>query len=394
MSDESVRKVHKPNLVVEDEYMGLLETDETMTNQEFSSIFYNTAVFDENDGTMVFDAEVINKFKRVLLYQEKLEPLRERIICLQFEKYFEDEDVDRENSKVAIISLFGECEIPNVTIYASKENGDYIYVTCKTFRKMLKKLEDNTIQFLKPPGNEPVISLRLWAFDNDMDLSFENEKLEISFHDSESDESREENSENTEKGSSKKKGTSGKDAIDKAIDKALGSKSDSKKSSGNDKSQTKHAGTLTKGEYDQIFINNYVESGEDIEIKPSVLEKAEKLISNMEQVKAVRERFSYHNVRKFIEEDLNIDNLISDELKVMVNDRPVCKFKVYKTKEAEPKLYTNLFSFKILLTRAGSYYSLYLCGDKETFVNLNKWADESCAEIQIDKKSKTMKIIF
>lgn len=394
MSDESVRKVHKPNLVVEDEYMGLLETDETMTNQEFSSIFYNTAVFDENDGTMVFDAEVINKFKRVLLYQEKLEPLRERIICLQFEKYFEDEDVDRENSKVAIISLFGECEIPNVTIYASKENGDYIYVTCKTFRKMLKKLEDNTIQFLKPPGNEPVISLRLWAFDNDMNLSFENEKLEISFYDSESDESREENSENTEKCSSKKKGTSGKDAIDKAIDKALGSKSDSKKSSGNDKSQTKHAGTLTKGEYDQIFINNYVESGEDIEIKPSVLEKAEKLISNMEQVKAVRERFSYHNVRKFIEEDLNIDNLISDELKVMVNDRPVCKFKVYKTKEAEPKLYTNLFSFKILLTRAGSYYSLYLCGDKETFVNLNKWADESCAEIQIDKKSKTMKIIF
>lgn len=390
MSDESVRKVHKPNLVVEDEDMGLLETDETMTNQEFSSIFYNTAVFDENDGTMVFDAEVINKFKRVLLYQEKLEPLRERIICLQFEKYFEDEDVDRENSKEAIISLFEQCEIPGATIYASKENGEYVYVTCKTFRRMLKKLEDNTIKFLRPTGNEPVISLRLWAFDNDMDLSFENEKLEISFHDSESDESREESFENTEKSSSKKKGTTGKDVVVQFI----GSKSDSKKSSGKDKSQTKHAGTLTKGEYDQIFINNYVESGEDIEIKPSVLEKAEKLISNMEQVKSVREKFSYHNVRKFIEEDLNIDNLICDELKVMVNDRTVCKFKVYKTKEAEPKLYTNLFSFKILLTRAGSYYSLYLCGDKETFVNLNKWADESCAEIQIDKKSKTMKIIF
>ena len=254
MSDESVRKVHKPNLVVEDEDMGLLETDETMTNQEFSSIFYNTAVFDENDGTMVFDAEVINKFKRVLLYQEKLEPLRERIICLQFEKYFEDEDVDRENSKEAIISLFEQCEIPNVTIYASKENGEYVYVTCKTFRKMLKKLEDNTIQFLKPPGNEPVISLRLWAFDNDMDLSFENEKLEISFHDSESDESREESFENTEKSSSKKKGTTGKDLVVQII----GSKSDSKKSSGKDKSQTKHAGTLTKGEYDQIFIINYV----------------------------------------------------------------------------------------------------------------------------------------
>ena len=373
MSDESVRKVHKPNLVVEDEDIGLLETDETMTNQEFTSIFYNTSVFDENDGTMVFDAEVINKFKRVLVYQEKLEPLRERIICLQFEKYFEDEDVDRENSKEAIISLFEQCEIPGATIYASKENGEYVYVTCKTFRRMLKKLEDNTIKFLRPTGNEPVISLRLWAFDNDFDLSFKNEKLEISFHNSESDESNDENDEVQKKSTSQKSTKAKKES---------------------DNSQTKRTGTLTKGEYDQIFINNYVESGEDIEIKPSVLEKAEKLISNMEQVKSVREKFSYHNVRKFIEEDLNIDNLICDELKVMVNDRTVCKFKVYKTKEAEPKLYTNLFSFKILLTRAGSYYSLYLCGDKETFVNLNKWADESCAEIQIDKKSKTMKIIF
>lgn len=368
--DEAVRKVHKPDLVVEDEKIGLLETDETMTNQEFSSIFYNTQVYNENDGRMVFDAEVINKFKRVLRYQELLEPLREKIIVLQFEKYFEDSDVDKENIKQMCLSLFGSAELADVTVYASKENGEYVYVSCKTFRRMLKALEDNTIQFLRPADKDTIISLRLWAFDNDFDLIFKNEKLEINFHDVESDESAEETNDTSSKSSSKKK------------------------TKGTANQSSTNSGTLTKDEYDSIFITNYIESENDIEIKPSVIEKAEKLIDNMEQVKTVRERFSYHNISKFVEEDLNIDNLIVDELKVMINDRNVCKFKVYKTKGEKEKLYINLFSFKILLTRAGSYYSLYLCGDKETFIDLDKWADESGAEIQIDKKSKTMKIAF
>lgn len=398
--DEAVRKVHKPDIVVEDEKIGLLETDETMTNQEFSSIFYNTQVYNENDGRMVFDAEVINKFKRVLRYQELLEPLREKIIVLQFEKYFEDSDVDKENSKCMNLSLFGSAELANVTVYASKENGEYVYVTCKTFRRMLKALEDNTIQFLRPADKDTIISLRLWAFDNDFDLIFKNENLEINFHDVESDESVEETDDTSSKSSSKKKT---KSAVERALeiveerDKVQAyaiKKATDKAKKGTSNQNSTNSGTLTKDEYDSIFITNYIESENDIEIKPSVIEKAEKLIDNMEQVKTVRERFSFHNISKFVDEDLNIDNLICNELDVFINERSVCKFKVYSLKEDEDSLYINLYSFKLLLTRAGSYYSIYLKGDTSIFVNLKKWADESCGEIDINKKSKTMKIIF
>ncbi len=401
--EETGRKVHKPDLVVEDEKIGLLETDETMTNQEFSSIFYNTQVYNENDGRMVFDAEVINKFKRVLRYQELLEPVREKIIVLQFEKYFEDSDVDKENSKQMNLSLFGSAELANVTVYASKENGEYVYVACKTFRRMLKALEDNTIQFLRPADKDTIISLRLWAFDNDFDLIFKNENLEINFHDVESDESTEETDDTSSKSSSKKKTKGATEIVDmvmnagaeqekahaEAIKKVL-SKAKARTSNQN----STNSGTLTKDEYDSIFITNYIESENDIEIKPSVIEKAEKLIDNMEQVKTVRERFSFHNISKFVDEDANIDNLICNELDVFINERSVCKFKVYSLKEDEESLYINLYSFKLLLTRAGSYYSIYLKGDTSIFVNLKKWADESCGEIDINRKRKTMKITF
>ena len=406
MEETGRRVVHKPDLVVEDEKIGLLETDETMTNQEFSSIFYNTQVYNENDGRMVFDAEVINKFKRVLRYQELLEPVREKIIVLQFEKYFEDSDVDRENSKQMNLSLFGSAELANVTVYASKENGEYVYVACKTFRRMLKALEDNTIQFLRPADKDTIISLRLWAFDNDFDLIFKNENLEINFHNVESDESTEETDDTSSKSSSKRKQKSSTEIVDmvmnagaeqekaqaEAIKKVLSKDTKAKARTSNQNST--NSGTLTKDEYDSIFITNYIESENDIEIKPSVIQKAEKLIDNMEQVKTVRERFSFHNISKFVDEDLNIDNLICNELDVFINERSVCKFKVYSLNEDEDSLYINLYSFKLLLTRAGSYYSIYLKGDTSIFVNLKKWADESCGEIDINKKSKTMKIMF
>ena len=386
MSEETFgRKVHKPDVVVNDNDVGLLETDETMTNEEFSSVFYNTGVFNENNGNMVFNAEVINKFKRVLVYQKKLEPLREKIVTMQFEKYLENDDVDKENSKAIAISLMEESKMRNVTIFASKENGEYVYISSKDFRRMLKTLGDSTIRYLKISEGQ-FISLRIWAFDNDFDMIHSDEELKITFHSYETDES-DEIDYTTEETSNDYS------SLDKATRIAKESVGKNNTHEGNSRKANSQE-TLTESDYNAIFNTDYIESGDDIQIKPSVIKKLEKLITNMEAIKPVREQFAYYNVKKFIDEDVDIDNLICNEFEVSVNERTVCTVKVYKSQEKEDDLYINVFSFKMILIRTGSYYAIYLNGNKDAFVNLTKWAEESCGEIQVDMDSKKLQITF
>lgn len=363
MSDETAfgRKVHKPDVIVNDNDVGLLATDETMTNEEFLSVFYNTGVFNENSGKMVFDSEVINKFKRVLAYQDQLEPIREKLVTMQFEKYFESEDVDTETSKFVTISLLGIGELEGVTVFASEEDGEYVYILPKVFKRMLKMLKDDTIRHLRIHENVSFISLRLWAFDNDFDMVWSDERLEIQSNSYESEEETAKEKKQTQK-----------------------------------KESRPPQDTLTEDEYYAILNTEYIESGEDINIQSSVIAKLKKLIANMEAIKPLREQFAYQNVKKFIDliDTENIDKLICDKLEVCIGERTVGYLKVYNPEGKEDELYVNLFGFKQLLMRAGSYYAIYLRGDKNTFVSLKRWTEECCAEIRTDKTEKTMKIIL
>lgn len=368
---EYMRKINKPNIVVDDD-VGLLAKDETMTNQEFASIFFNLAIFNETDGNIVFNSEVINKFKRFLVYQEKLDPLREKLVLLQFEKYFENTDVNKEKSEVVTISLFGESEMENITVYASNEDGEFVYIDIKAFKRMLKILEDNTIQYLRIPEEERFISLRIWAFDNNFEMTFSESKIQITGN-MEMFEETEETEESLDEFVSKKANTRSKKA---------NTRSKKDKSSNNEETEEtqEENEAFTMSEYNAIFNTSFIESGEDIEIKPSLIEKLDKLISNMEAIKPMRELFAYHILKKFIEEDLHIEKFKTS--KVSINGKIVSEMKVYELDEA---VYVNLFSFKLILMRTGSYYAVYLKNDEEVLINLTRWVSENCGEIEVDE---------
>lgn len=229
---------------------------------------------------------------------------------------------------------------------------------------MLKILGDTIIHYLKVPEGEQFISLRLWAFDNDFDMIYSEENLKIGYFAEESEESEDEQFEET-------------------------TEKISKQNSNKKSTQEKNTNNLTASEYNSIFNTDCIESGEDVEIKPSVIKKLEELVDNLKAIKPVREQFAYRNVYKFIDEDLDIDNLICDEFEVYINDRVVGKFKVYRAKETSNNFYINMFCFKLLLIRAGSYYAIYLKGNKTDLVNLDKWTEENCGEINSDENLET-----